>query len=127
MDLQSLSAQALSEIQAATALDALDQIRVNYLGKKGELTALLKSLGNLPAAERKTAGQDINLAKQAVQSAIEARKSELQQAELQAKLARESVDVTLAGPRPAGGWFASSDTHHATHRDLVLATRLQCC
>ncbi len=104
MDLQSLSAQALSEITLANSLDALDQIRVNYLGKKGELTALLKSLGNLPGDQRKTAGQEINLAKQAVQTAIEARKTQLQQAELQAKLASESIDVTLPGRgQQAGG------------------------
>ncbi|MGB5397517.1 MAG: phenylalanine--tRNA ligase subunit alpha [Gammaproteobacteria bacterium] len=104
MDLQSLSAQALSEITLANSLDALDQIRVNYLGKKGELTALLKSLGNLPGDQRKAAGQEINLAKQAVQAAIEARKTDLQQAELQAKLASESIDVTLPGRgQQAGG------------------------
>ncbi len=97
MDLQSLSQQAQSEIQAADSLDTLDQIRVRYLGKKGELTALLKSLGNLPAADRKAAGQDINIAKQDVQTAIEARKAELQQAVLSARLASERVDVTLPG------------------------------
>lgn len=97
MDLQSLSQQAQSEIQAADSLDALDQIRVCYLGKKGELTALLKSLGNLPVDERKAAGQDINIAKQDVQAAIEARKNDLQTAVLAARLASESVDVTLPG------------------------------
>ena len=104
MDLQSLSTRALAEIQAATSLESLDQMRVHYLGKKGELTALLKSLGNLPADERKAAGQDINIAKQDVQAAIEARKTVLQLAELDTKLASESVDVTLPGRgQRAGG------------------------
>jgi phenylalanyl-tRNA synthetase alpha chain len=97
VDLQALTARAQSSIEAADNLDALDQIRVNYLGKKGELTSLLKTLGSLPAEQRKSAGQDINRAKQDVQQAIEARKSALQVAAMEAKLARERIDVTLPG------------------------------
>ncbi|NNJ98739.1 MAG: phenylalanine--tRNA ligase subunit alpha [Gammaproteobacteria bacterium] len=97
MDLQALTAKAQSNIEAADNLDALDQIRVSYLGKKGELTSLLKTLGSLPAEQRKSAGQDINRAKQDVQRAIEARKSALQAAALEAKLASERIDVTLPG------------------------------
>jgi len=97
LDLQALTAKAQSDIEAADNLDALDQIRVSYLGKKGELTSLLKTLGTLPAEERKSAGQDINRAKQDVQQALEARKLSLQAAALQAKLASERIDVTLPG------------------------------
>ena len=97
MDLQALTAKAQSDIEAADNLDALDQIRVSYLGKKGELTSLLKTLGTLPAEERKSAGQDINRAKQDVQQALEARKESLKAATLQAKLASERIDVTLPG------------------------------
>ena len=97
MDLQALTAKAQSDIEAADNLDALDQIRVSYLGKKGELTSLLKTLGSLPAEERKSAGQDINRAKQDVQQALEARKESLKAATLQAKLASERIDVTLPG------------------------------
>ena len=103
MDLQELTARAHSEIEATDSLDGLDQIRVSYLGKKGELTSLLKTLGSLPAEERKTAGQDINKAKQAVQQAIEARKSSLQQAALEARLASERIDVTLPGRGQTNG------------------------
>jgi phenylalanyl-tRNA synthetase alpha chain len=97
LDLQALTAKAQADIEAADSLDALDQIRVAYLGKKGELTSLLKTLGSLPADKRKAAGQDINKAKQEVQQAIEARKTSLQTAALQAKLASERIDVTLPG------------------------------
>jgi phenylalanyl-tRNA synthetase alpha chain len=97
LDLQALTAKARSDIEAADNLDALDQIRVSYLGKKGELTSLLKTLGTLPAEERKSAGQDINRAKQEVQQALEARKESLKAAALQAKLASERIDVTLPG------------------------------
>ena len=104
MDLQELTARAQSEIEAAGNLDSLDLIRVAYLGKKGELTTLLKSLGSLPHEERKTAGQEINLAKQSLQQAIEVRKSVLEKAQLEAKLASESIDVTLPGRgQTAGG------------------------
>jgi phenylalanyl-tRNA synthetase alpha chain len=95
VDLQALTARAQSSIEAADNLDALDQLRVSYLGKKGELTSLLKTLGSLPAEQRKSAGQDINRAKQDVQQAIEARKTALQAAALEAKLASERIDVTL--------------------------------
>ena len=97
MELQALTAKAQSDIEAVENLDALDQIRVSYLGKKGELTSLLKTLGSLPAEERKSAGQDINRAKQDVQQAIEARKTALQAAALEAKLVSERIDVTLPG------------------------------
>ena len=97
MDLHQLTANALKEVEAADNLEALDLIRVNYLGKKGELTALLKTLGQLPGNERKAAGQEINVAKQDVQKAIEVQKSDLETAKLQAQLASETIDVTLPG------------------------------
>lgn len=103
MDLQALTAKAQADIEAADNLDMLDQIRVSYLGKKGELTSLLKTLGTLPAEERKSAGQDINRAKQDVQQALEARKLSLQAEALQAKLASERIDVTLPGRGQSAG------------------------
>ncbi len=104
MDLEKLTADAQEKIDAADNLDDLDQIRVDYLGKKGELTSLLKTLGTLPAEERKTAGQDINIAKRDVQQAIELRKQSLEAAKLNARLASEKVDVTLPGRgQRAGG------------------------
>lgn len=97
VDLQELTAKALNEVEAADNLEVLDQLRVNYLGKKGELTALLKTLGQLPGNERKAAGQEINQAKQDVQKVIEARKSSLEAAKMQAQLVSEKIDVTLPG------------------------------
>ena len=104
MDLQKLTADAQEKINAADNLDDLDQVRVDYLGKKGELTSLLKTLGTLPAEERKTAGQDINIAKREVQQAIELRKQSLEVAKLNTRLASEKIDVTLPGRgQQAGG------------------------
>lgn len=65
--LQEIIANATSAINAAESLVALDEVRVQYLGKKGELTVQLQSLGKLPPEERRTAGQEINVAKEAVQ------------------------------------------------------------
>jgi phenylalanyl-tRNA synthetase alpha chain len=95
--LNELIDQAASEIDAATDLAALDAVRVSYLGKKGELTARLKSLGQLPGNERAAAGQEINKAKQAVQSRLNTRRDAMESAALEAKLAADAVDVSLPG------------------------------
>jgi len=95
--LSDLIDQAASAIDAASNLAALDAVRVAYLGKKGELTARLKALGQLPAAERAAAGQEINRAKQVVQERLNARRAQLEEAALEARLAADAVDVSLPG------------------------------
>ena len=104
LGLAALQAAALEAIAAAADLANLDQARVRYLGKSGELTALLKQLGTLPADERPAAGQEINQAKVAVQDAIDQRKLVLEEASLTARLAAERIDVSLPGRgrRPGG-------------------------
>jgi len=96
-DVDGLLQEARLAVTAAEHLRALDEARVKYLGKSGRFTEFLKQLGKLPKAERPAAGQAINLAKQALQSAIEVRKAELAEAALAAKLAAEQLDVTLPG------------------------------
>jgi len=96
-DIEALIAEAEAAIAAANDRAALDGLRVQYLGKKGTLTAQLKTLGSLPAAERPAAGQAINAAKERLTAAIESRDATLQQAEEQAALNAEQVDVTLPG------------------------------
>jgi len=96
-DLQDVLKQAQQAVSDATDLQALDDIRVQYLGKKGEFTAQLKSLGQLPAEERKAAGQTINDAKRAFQQSLEEKKTQLETEKLNAQLASETVDVTLPG------------------------------
>ena len=95
--LSELLEKAESEVASAGDLAALDNVRVSYLGKKGELTVRLKSLSQLPAEERPAAGQEINKAKQSLQQHIEARKTSLENEALEAKLAADAVDVTLPG------------------------------
>ena len=103
IDLETLLEQAQDKIKNATDLRALDEVRVTYLGKSGAITEQLKQLGKLPKEERSQAGQAINQAKQAVQQAIEARKSELEKAALEARLASETIDVTLPGRSAESG------------------------
>lgn len=96
-NLQALKQQALELVEQAQDLAALDQLRVNYLGKKGELTALLKGLGKLSAEDRPTAGAEINKAKAEVQAQIGLKKDAFEQAAINAKLASETIDVSLSG------------------------------
>ncbi len=97
VDIGNLLKEAQTAIDAAAGVPALDQVRVQYLGKKGVLTEQLKALKNVPADQRKAVGQAINKAKQTLQKAIETRKNVLQDRALEEKLAAESIDVSLPG------------------------------
>lgn len=96
-ELTELTSRALAEISASADAARLDEVRVHWLGKKGVLTEQLKSLGAMPPEERKAAGARINEAKEAVQSAIEARRHVLEAEEIARKLAQGRVDITLDG------------------------------
>ncbi|GFD68749.1 phenylalanine--tRNA ligase subunit alpha [Alteromonas sp. KUL106] len=97
MELDAIINQAQSQIDAAEDAATLDQVRVEFMGKKGKLTDLLKGLGKLSNEERPAAGQKINQAKQVIQQAISAKGEFLRAEELNKKLAEEAVDVTLPG------------------------------
>ncbi len=96
-DLSKLVKQAQKEIDNVADLNALDAVRVAYLGKQGQVTAQLKSLGKLAADERPAAGKKINAARDKIQNALAARKQSLEQAALDASLSKDRVDVTLPG------------------------------
>ena len=103
-NLQNLVTEALAKVDQAQDVQVLDQVRVDYLGKKGVLTAQLKTLGKLSNEERPAAGAKINEAKQQIEDAIRAKKAELENAALAEKLKSESIDVTLPGRgQKAGG------------------------
>jgi len=95
MSLTALQKSSLDAISSATSSAALEELRVKYLGKSGEITALLKTLGSLPPEERKVHGAQINALRDAVTTALEAKKSELEASELAEKLSRERDDITL--------------------------------
>ena len=96
-ELDRLVADAEAAINQSEDLKSLEQLRVDYLGKKGLITAQLKQLGKLTAEERPAAGEKINLAKQSVHSVLEQRRTILKTLELEQKLASETIDVSLDG------------------------------
>jgi phenylalanyl-tRNA synthetase alpha chain len=96
-DIEAIVQEATAALAAASDLGALDELRVRYLGKKGHITAQLKSLGSLPAEQRPAAGQAINDAKQRVSEQLDERRSALESAQLNERLLREQIDVTLPG------------------------------
>ena len=96
-NLEQLVQRAIDAVETAEQIVALDQVRVDYLGKKGEITQLLKSLGKLDAAERPAAGAKINEAKQGVLEKLLTKRELLETAELEKQLLSEAVDVTLPG------------------------------
>ncbi|QIW10213.1 phenylalanine--tRNA ligase subunit alpha [Francisella sp. LA112445] len=89
--------KALEELNLVKDKKSLDDIRVKYLGKKGELTGMMKLIATLPNEEKPKLGQAVNVAKQALQEAINAKLSHFEEAELNEKLANERIDVTLSG------------------------------
>ncbi|GGW23350.1 hypothetical protein GCM10007157_13420 [Vreelandella hamiltonii] len=101
--LPTLVSEAREAIQAAQSVSSLDELRVRYLGKKGEVTALLKGLGKLSAEERPAAGEQINQAKQTLSAEIDSKRQQLENAALDARLAAERIDVTLPGRGQASG------------------------
>ena len=102
-DLENLLQQASHSISQSGDMAALDVVRVAYLGKKGELTAQLKNLGQLPAEERPAAGQAINQVKVQIQELLETRKSALSDLAIASRLQTETVDISLPGRRNGAG------------------------
>jgi phenylalanyl-tRNA synthetase alpha chain len=92
-----LQQRALADISASGDLRQLDELRVRYLGKKGEVTALLKSLGSMEPEQRKSFGQSLNAVRDELNEAIGARRSVLEELALERQLLAERVDVTLPG------------------------------
>ncbi|HET8819354.1 MAG TPA: phenylalanine--tRNA ligase subunit alpha [Xanthomonadaceae bacterium] len=98
-----LGRQALADIAAAASPEALEALRVSLLGKQGSVTAQLKSLGGLPADQRKAAGEAINRVRDTLGEALSARRQALESVALDARLATETIDITLPGRDPSRG------------------------
>ena len=102
-NVDALRAELLAEVEQAGDLEALEQVRIGTLGKKGRITDRMKTLGGLDPEARKAAGQALNAVKDAVTEAIEARRTALAGAALDARLARERIDVSLPARPEARG------------------------
>lgn len=102
--IEQLSAAAQSEIRAASSLDALEELRVRYLGRKAELPQILRGVRDLPSEERGAVGKAANVARQELEALIERCAAQLGERELQRSLGEERLDVTLPGapPQPVG-------------------------
>ncbi|MBL4721602.1 MAG: phenylalanine--tRNA ligase subunit alpha [Alphaproteobacteria bacterium] len=94
-NLDDLKSELVAAVDAAATLGDLEEIRISALGKKGRVTGLMKGLGSLAPEERRDAGQNLNIVKNAVTAALESRRDALADAELDAQLEADRVDVTL--------------------------------
>lgn len=101
--LKELRENAVIELAKADSLDMLNDLRVKYLGKKGSLTSILRGMGALSAEERPRIGQIVNEIRAELEGVIEAKGTELKEAELTKRLASERIDVTLPGRQPSEG------------------------
>lgn len=101
--MQGLREASIKAIVECDNAELLENLRVKYLGKKGELTAILRQMGKLSAEERPAMGQLANQLRADIENAIERRREELSAAMLEMKLQRETVDVTMPGVRSAVG------------------------
>ena len=101
--LREIRERVLQNIEEAKASGNLEQIRVGILGKKGELTGLLRGMGKLPPEERPRMGQLVNDVRATLEARLEERAAELREKEKQARLEAEAIDVTLPGPERSAG------------------------
>ncbi len=110
-NLENLRDSLTAEIESASDVETLETIRVQALGKKGQVTQLMKTLGGLSPDERREAGQALNVVKTTLAQAIDARRETLKEAELEARLAQETIDVSLpARPSSLGHLHPLSQT-----------------
>lgn len=94
-NIENLKSQILGDISNAQDVKTLEEVRVSVLGKKGRITEMMKNLGSLSLEEKKEMGKGLNILKSEVEQALETQKEKLEKAELNARLAKEKVDVTL--------------------------------
>ncbi|HOL79553.1 MAG TPA: phenylalanine--tRNA ligase subunit alpha [Clostridiales bacterium] len=97
--IEALRLEAIEALSLAQSLQEIEALRVKFLGKKGELTAILKMMGSLSAEERPIMGQLANAVRAELEEKIESRKKELKEAEIEKKLVEESIDITMPGNR----------------------------
>ncbi|MFW6264402.1 MAG: phenylalanine--tRNA ligase subunit alpha [Cyanobacteriota bacterium] len=103
IQLTQLQQEATKAIASTPTLDELEQLRVNYLGKKGQLSQILRGMGKLSPEDRPRIGALANEVKEALQNSLEAQRNQLQSAQIQAQLEAETLDVTMPGvSRPLG-------------------------
>ena len=103
--IESLKERALAACNGASDVQALQEARVKFLGKKGELTALLRNMGNLPPEERPLVGKVVNEVRDQLEQAWKQKETDLAASKLQAQLEAETLDITLPGRKPRKGTY----------------------
>ena len=103
LELGNIRDEAVKLIEESDSPEKLDEIKVGFLGKKGRLTEILKSMKDLPAEERPKVGQKVNEVRALLEAKLEEKKKEMNRTLLQAKMKRETIDVTLPGKRQMRG------------------------
>ena len=98
--LKAIMEEALTQINSSEQLDKLNEIKVSFLGKKGELTAVLKSMKDVAPEDRPKVGQMVNDARTAIEEKLEEKRAAFMKAAKEAKIAAETIDVTLPAVKP---------------------------
>ena len=119
-ELQRIKEEALSAIKSASDEQALQDVRVKFLGKKGEVTALLKGLGKLSPEERPKMGALVNAVRQALEEEIDALKTSMEVAAMNARLEEEKIDITLPGRAPKSGHIHPLTTVNEMIEDFFM-------
>ena len=119
-ELQRIKEEALSAIKSASDEQALQDVRVKYLGKKGEVTALLKGLGKLSPEERPKMGALVNAVRQALEEEIDALKTSMEVAAMNARWEEEKIDITLPGRAPKTGHIHPLTTVNEMIEDFFM-------
>ena len=119
-ELQRIKEEALSAIKSASDEQALQDVRVKYLGKKGEVTALLKGLGKLSPEERPKMGALVNAVRQALEEEIDALKTSMEVTAMNARLEEEKIDITLPGRAPKTGHIHPLTTVNEMIEDFFM-------
>ena len=114
--LDQIAQEAAAAFAATDDPDTLEQIKARYLGKSGQITELLKGMAKLAPEERKQAGAAINRAKEAIESALTARREAIRRLALESRLAEESLDVTLPGRGEVRGGIGAPQLHRGRRR-----------
>ena len=121
MECEQIVAKAQDETASAQSSAQLDGIRVKYLGKKGEITMLMKQMGTLPKEERPAFGQAVNAARKAVEESLAQAMEKISKEESAEKLAAERVDITLPGRKQALGALHPLTQVYRDVRDIFLS------
>ena len=119
-ELQRIKEVALTAIKAATNQQALQDVRVKYLGKKGEVTALLKGLGKLSPEERPKMGAFVNAVRETLEAELDKIKSSMETAAMNARLEEEKIDITLPGRAPKTGHIHPLTTVNEMIEDFFM-------